>query len=118
MRPYAYQAGKKYPLVLSIHGGPHSNYGNVFFPEFQMLAGQGYWMLFTNPRGSSGYGHAFTFATRGRWGMEDYRDLMQAVDGVVARGGGGTAKLAGLGGPYGGVLDERVGGGTPRVGGA
>src|SRR2546427_4166639 len=44
--------------VLSIHGGPHSNYGNVFFPEFQMLAGQGYWVLFTNPRGSSGYGHA------------------------------------------------------------
>ena len=85
MRPYGYQAGKKYPLVLSIHGGPHSNYGNVFFPEFQMLAGQGYWVLFTNPRGSSGYGHAFTFATRGRWGMEDYRDLMQAVDVVISR---------------------------------
>jgi len=58
MKPYGYQPGKSYPLVLSIHGGPHSNYGNVLFPEFQMLAGQGYWTLFTNPRGSSGYGHA------------------------------------------------------------
>jgi len=73
MKPYGYQPGKSYPLVLSIHGGPHSNYGNVLFPEFQMLAGQGYWTLFTNPRGSSGYGRAFTFATRGRWGMEDYQ---------------------------------------------
>ena len=68
MKPYGYRPGQRYPLVLSIHGGPHSNYGSVFFPEFQMLAGQGYWLLFTNPRGSSGYGHAFTFATRGRWG--------------------------------------------------
>src|SRR2546422_3084238 len=118
MRPSGYQAGKKYPLVLSIHGGPHSNYGNVFFPEFQMLAGQGYWMLFTNPRGSSGYGHAFTFATRGRWGMEDYRDLMQAVDVVIARGEGDTTKLAGLGGSYGGFFSELVGGGTnPLAGG-
>src|SRR3989475_9068000 len=94
--------------VLSIHGGPHSNYGNVFFPEFQMLAGQGYWVLFTNPRGSSGYGHAFTFATRGRWGMEDYRDLMQAVDVVIARGEVDTTKLAVLGGPYGGFLTKWV----------
>src|SRR3989441_1620136 len=113
MRPYGYQAGKMYPLVLSIHGGPHSNYGNVFFPEFQMLAGQGYWMLFTNPRGSSGYGHAFTVATRGRWGMEDFRDLMQAVDVVIARGGGDTAKLAVVGGSYGGVQAEWGGGAHP-----
>src|SRR2546428_10839390 len=117
MRPYGHQAGKKYPLVLSIHGGPHSNYGNVFFPEFQMLAGQGYWMLFTNPRGSSGYGHAFTFATRGRWGMEDFRDLMQAVDVVIARGEGDTAKLAGVGGSHGGLLAKWGGGATPPVAG-
>src|SRR2546428_14182586 len=112
MRPYGHQAGKKYPLVLSIHGGPHSNYGNVFFPEFQMLAGQGYWMLFTNPRGSSGYGHAFTFATRGRWGMEDYRDLMQAADVVIARGGGGTTKAAVSGSPFWGFLADLILGGT------
>lgn len=114
MKPYGYQPGRKYPLVLSIHGGPHSNYGNVLFPEFQMLAGQGYWTLFTNPRGSSGYGHDFTFATRGRWGMEDFQDLMQAVDVVIARGGVDTARMAVLGGSYGGFMTNWVVGHTNR----
>jgi len=116
MKPYGYQPGKTYPLVLSIHGGPHSNYGNVLFPEFQMLAGQGYWMLFTNPRGSSGYGHAFTFSTRGRWGMEDYQDLMQAVDVAIARTKGGvdTTRMAVLGGSYGGFMTNWIVGHTNR----
>jgi dipeptidyl aminopeptidase/acylaminoacyl peptidase len=116
MKPYGYQPGKTYPLVLSIHGGPHSNYGNVLFPEFQMLAGQGYWMLFTNPRGSSGYGHAFTFSTRGRWGMEDYQDLMQAVDVAIARANGGvdTTRMAVLGGSYGGFMTNWIVGHTNR----
>ncbi len=116
MKPYGYQPGKSYPLVLSIHGGPHSNYGNVLFPEFQMLAGQGYWTLFTNPRGSSGYGHAFTYATRARWGMEDYQDLMQAVDVAIARSKGGvdTARMAVLGGSYGGFMTNWIVGHTNR----
>jgi len=116
MKPQGYQPGKSYPLVLSIHGGPHSNYGNVLFPEFQMLAGQGYWVLFTNPRGSSGYGHAFTFATRGRWGMEDYQDLMQAVDVTIerARGGVDTTRMAVLGGSYGGFMTNWIVGHTNR----
>ena len=116
MKPYGYQPGKSYPLVLSIHGGPHSNYGNVLFPEFQMLAGQGYWMLFTNPRGSSGYGHSFTFSTRGRWGMEDYQDLMQAVDVAIARAKGGvdTTRMAVLGGSYGGFMTNWIVGHTNR----
>jgi dipeptidyl aminopeptidase/acylaminoacyl peptidase len=116
MKPHGYQPGKTYPLVLSIHGGPHSNYGNVLFPEFQMLAAQGYWMLFTNPRGSSGYGHAFTFSTRGRWGMEDYQDLMQAVDVAIARAKGGvdTTRMAVLGGSYGGFMTNWIVGHTNR----
>jgi dipeptidyl aminopeptidase/acylaminoacyl peptidase len=114
MRPHGYERGKKYPLVLSIHGGPHSNYGNILFPEFQMLAGQGYWMLFTNPRGSEGYGHSYTFATRGRWGMEDYQDLMQAVDLVIARGEVDTTRMAVLGGSYGGFMTNWIVGHTRR----
>ena len=114
MKPHGYQPGKQYPLVLSIHGGPHSNYGNILFPEFQMLAGQGYWMLFTNPRGSSGYGHSFTFATRGRWGMEDYQDLMQAVDEVIKRGEVDTTRMAVLGGSYGGFMTNWIVGHTNR----
>ena len=116
MRPFGYQPGKSYPLVLSIHGGPHSNYGNVLFPEFQMLAGQGYWTLFTNPRGSTGYGYAFTYATRGRWGMEDYQDLMQAVDIAIARAKRGvdTTRMAVLGGSYGGFMTNWIVGHTNR----
>ncbi|MGH7530682.1 MAG: S9 family peptidase [Gemmatimonadales bacterium] len=116
MQPHGYEEGRRYPLVLYIHGGPHSNYGNVLFPEFQMLAGQGYWVLFTNPRGSSGYGHDFTFATRGRWGMEDYQDLMQAVDVAIARADGGvdTTRMAVLGGSYGGFMTNWIVGHTNR----
>ncbi len=116
MRPHGYRSGKGYPLILYIHGGPHSNYGNVFFPEFQMLAGQGYWVLLVNPRGSSGYGHAFTFATRGRWGSEDYQDLMKALDVAIARARGGvdTTRLGVAGGSYGGFMTNWILGHTSR----
>ncbi len=116
MRPHGYRPGKGYPLILYIHGGPHSNYGNIFFPEFQMLAGQGYWVLLVNPRGSSGYGHAFTFATRGRWGSEDYQDLMKALDVAIARGRGGvdTTRLGVAGGSYGGFMTNWILGHTSR----
>src|SRR2546426_8869348 len=113
MRPYGYRAGTSYTLILYVHGGPHWNYGNVFFPEMQVLAGQGYWVLLVNPRGSTGYGHEFTFASRGRWGMEDYQDLMKAVDVAIARergGGGGvdTTRLGVAGGSYGGFITNWV----------
>jgi dipeptidyl aminopeptidase/acylaminoacyl peptidase len=115
MRPYAYQPGRRYPLVLSIHGGPHGQYGNVYFHEFQMLAGQGYWVLITNPRGSTGYGHTFTYATRFRWGMEDYQDLMNAVDEVIRRTGQvDTTRMAVLGGSYGGFMTNWILGHTSR----
>ena len=76
---------RKDPLVLYIHGGPHSQYNEGWFDEFQNIAGAGMWVLFTNPRGSSGYGADFTYSTRGRWGAEDYEDIMKAVDIAAAR---------------------------------
>ncbi|MEK0431426.1 MAG: hypothetical protein RL139_1230, partial [Gemmatimonadota bacterium] len=75
MKPFGYQAGKRYPLVLYIHGGPHSQYGEQWFDETQNLAAAGFMVLYTNPRGSSGYGADFTYDTRGRWFAEDYEDL-------------------------------------------
>jgi dipeptidyl aminopeptidase/acylaminoacyl peptidase len=72
-------------------------------------------MLFTNPRGSTGYGHAFTYATRGRWGMEDYQDLMLAVDEVIRRTGQvDTTRMAVLGGSYGGFMTNWIVGHTNR----
>jgi len=104
MKPYGYEAGKKYPMVIYIHGGPHSSYGEGWFDEFQNLAAQGMFVLFTNPRGSSGYGAPFTYSTRGRWGMEDYQDLMKAVDIVSVRADVDSTKMGATGGSYGGFM--------------
>lgn len=108
MKPYGYQPGKKYPVALYIHGGPHSSYGEGWFDEFQNLAGAGMFVLFTNPRGSSGYGAKFTFATRGRWFAEDYQDLMKAVDIVAQRPDVDSTRMGVTGGSYGGVMTAWV----------
>lgn len=104
MKPYGYEPGKKYPMVIYIHGGPHSAYGEGWFDEFQNLAAQGMFVLFTNPRGSSGYGAPFTYSTRGRWGLEDYQDLMKAVDIVSVRPDVDSTKMGATGGSYGGFM--------------
>jgi dipeptidyl aminopeptidase/acylaminoacyl peptidase len=80
LRPSHWQAGQKYPVVLSIHGGPHTAYGHEFFFEFQMLASQGFAVLFCNIRGSTGYGEQQTAATLGDYCGEDYQDLMAFYD--------------------------------------
>ena len=104
MKPYGYEPGKKYPMVLYIHGGPHSAYGENWFDEFQNLAASGMFVLFTNPRGSSGYGADFTYSTRGRWGAEDYQDLMKAVDIVAKRADVDSTRMGVTGGSYGGFM--------------
>jgi dipeptidyl aminopeptidase/acylaminoacyl peptidase len=108
MKPYGYQPGKKYPLVLYIHGGPHSAYGENWFDEFQNLAAAGMFVLFTNPRGSSGYGADFTYSTRGRWGAEDYQDLMKAVDIAAKRPDVDSTRMGVTGGSYGGFMTAWV----------
>jgi len=108
MKPYGYQPGKKYPLVLYIHGGPHSAYGENWFDEFQNLAASGMFVLFTNPRGSSGYGADFTYSTRGRWGAEDYQDLMKAVDIAAKRPDVDSTRMGVTGGSYGGFMTAWV----------
>jgi dipeptidyl aminopeptidase/acylaminoacyl peptidase len=108
MKPYGYQPGKKYPLALYIHGGPHSAYGENWFDEFQNLAAAGMFVLFTNPRGSSGYGADFTYSTRGRWGAEDYQDLMKAVDMAAKRPDVDSTRMGVTGGSYGGFMTAWV----------
>ncbi|MEY4607882.1 MAG: hypothetical protein RL625_99 [Gemmatimonadota bacterium] len=108
MKPFGYQTGKKYPLVLYIHGGPHSQYGEQWFDETQNLAAAGFMVLYTNPRGSSGYGAEFTYDTRGRWFAEDYEDLMKAVDIAAARPDVDSTRMGVTGGSYGGVMTAWV----------
>jgi len=102
--PHGYQEGKKYPLVLYIHGGPHSAYGEGWFDEFHNITGAGMFVLYTNPRGSSGYGADFTYSTRGRWGMEDFEDLMKAVDIAIQRPDVDAENIGVTGGSYGGFM--------------
>jgi dipeptidyl aminopeptidase/acylaminoacyl peptidase len=104
MKPYGYEPGKKYPLVFYIHGGPHSAYGENWFDEFQNITGAGMWVLYTNPRGSSGYGADFTYSTRGEWGGDDYLDLMKAVDIAAARPDVDSTRMGVTGGSYGGFM--------------
>jgi dipeptidyl aminopeptidase/acylaminoacyl peptidase len=104
MKPYGYVPGKKYPVVLYIHGGPHSQYDEGWFDEFQNLSAAGMMVLYTNPRGSSGYNTEFTYATLGRWGAEDYQDLMKATDIVAARADVDSTRMGVSGGSYGGFM--------------
>jgi dipeptidyl aminopeptidase/acylaminoacyl peptidase len=108
MKPFGYTAGKKYPVVLNIHGGPHSAYGEGWFDEFQSQVGAGLMVLYTNPRGSSGTSNYFTNASRGDWGGKDYLDLMKAVDIVAARPDVDSTRMGVAGGSYGGFMTAWV----------
>ncbi len=108
MKPYGYVAGTRYPLVLYVHGGPHSQYGEQWFDETQNLAAAGFMVLYTNPRGSSGYGADFTYSTRGRWMAEDYEDIMKAVDIAAMRADVDSTRMGITGGSYGGVMTAWV----------
>lgn len=104
VKPPGFDRTKKYPLVLYIHGGPHAMYGYSFFHELQVLAHHGYVVLFSNPRGSAGYGFDFGNSIQYRFPGDDARDLLIAVDKVLERGFIDERRLAVTGGSGGGLL--------------
>ncbi|MBW4082698.1 S9 family peptidase [Paenibacillus sp. S150] len=109
MKPQGLKAGRKVPLILVIHGGPHAMYSPAYSHELQVLAAEGYAVLFANPRGSFGYGHDFARACRGDFGNGDYQDLMDIVDAAVA----GCScidvnRLGVMGGSYGGLMTNWI----------
>jgi dipeptidyl aminopeptidase/acylaminoacyl peptidase len=101
-------AGRKWPLILNIHGGPHGAYGNEFSFERQLQAAAGYYVLYTNPRGSTGYGEEFLWGTWGSWGDEDYDDVMAGVDHVLARYPVDAERLGVTGYSYGGYMTDWI----------
>lgn len=98
----------KHPLILQIHGGPHSMYGYGMFHEMQLMAAQGYAVLFSNPRGSAGYGQEFTACTKGIWGEADMPDVIAAVSAASNLAWVDTERIGITGGSYGGYLTNWV----------
>ena len=104
LKPPDFDASKKYPLILEIHGGPHSAYGNVYTHEFQWMAAKGYVVLFVNPRGSTSYGQDFGNIIQYHYPGDDYKDLMAGVDEVIKKGYVDANRLGVTGGSGGGLL--------------
>jgi dipeptidyl aminopeptidase/acylaminoacyl peptidase len=104
VKPVGYVPGKKYPLILKIHGGPHGAYGQTFFQQFHVLSAAGFFVLYSNPRGSSNYGNKFEYATRGNWLVMDTEDFLGGVDAAIAKYSDIDPERVGVsGGSYGGV---------------
>ncbi|MFP5263104.1 MAG: prolyl oligopeptidase family serine peptidase [Blastocatellia bacterium] len=114
VKPPDFDPARKYPLILYIHGGPHSMYGVGFNFEFQNHAAEGYVVLYTNPRGSTGYGQEFGNAINNNYPGDDYTDLMNGVDAVIKKGYVDEKNLFVCGGSGGGVLTAWIVGHTDR----
>jgi dipeptidyl aminopeptidase/acylaminoacyl peptidase len=104
VKPPRYQAGKKVPTLLRIHGGPVDQYGYEFAFDWQLFAAHGYVVVGANPRGSSGRGEAFSKAIYADWGNKDAQDVLAAVDYVVREGIADPQRLGVGGWSYGGML--------------
>ncbi|MBN1291617.1 MAG: S9 family peptidase [Candidatus Latescibacteria bacterium] len=111
--PLNYEKGKRYPLILNVHGGPHSFFRQTFTGEsgiypIQAFAQEGYVILRPNPRGSSGYGKDFRYANINDWGFGDYDDLMAGVDYVIKLGIADPDRLCVMGWSYGGYMTSFI----------
>ncbi|MGZ6389742.1 MAG: prolyl oligopeptidase family serine peptidase [Ktedonobacterales bacterium] len=104
MRPASAAPDAKLPAILEIHGGPMAMYGSSFFFEFRLLAARGYAVVYSNPRGSTGYGRTFSGAVVDDWGGKDYLDILAGLDTAIERGGIDPERVGIAGGSYGGFM--------------
>ena len=115
VKPVGWQPGKKYPMVLSVHGGPAGQYGVDWYHEFQVYAGKGWAVFFCNPRGSTGYGQKFERGIVNNWGGMDYQDVMAGVDVALKQNPWiDRDRLGVTGGSYGGFMTNWILGHTNR----
>ncbi|MCG6835977.1 S9 family peptidase (plasmid) [Fusobacterium vincentii] len=111
--PIDYDKNKTYPAILDIHGGPKTAYGDVYYHEMQVWANMGYFVIFTNPHGSDGYGNKFA-DIRGKYGTIDYKDLMNFTDYVLEKYPIDKSRVGVTGGSYGGYMTNWIIGHTDR----
>ena len=115
MKPVDYIPGKKYPVILDIHGGPRSVYGEAFFHEHQMWTADGYFVIYCNPRGGEGRDDDFADCWGEKMGVVDYNDIMQFVDVVLEKYPDADEKRMGvMGVSYGGYMTNWIVGQTDR----
>lgn len=115
VKPRGWVEGKKYPMILSVHGGPAGQYGVDWYHEFQVYASRGWAVFFTNPRGSTGYGQKFERGIVNNWGGMDYQDIMAGVDEVLKQNAWiDVSRLGVTGGSYGGFMTNWIVGHTNR----
>lgn len=112
--PANFDASKKYPLLLDVHGGPHSAFYDSFYPIHQVAAGAGYVVVAPNPRGSSTYGLDFATAVHSDWGIGDYEDVLDAMEQVAAREYIDESRVVIHGSSYGGFMSSWAVGHTDR----
>jgi len=115
VKPLGWEPGKKYPLILSVHGGPAGQYGTDWYQEFQVYAAKGWGVFFCNPRGSTGYGEKFERGILNNWGGMDYQDVMAGLDAAIKQNPWiDTDRLGVTGGSYGGFMTNWILGHTNR----
>jgi dipeptidyl aminopeptidase/acylaminoacyl peptidase len=117
IKPYGFQAGRKYPVLMLIHGGPQGAWGHDWTYRWnaQVFAAAGYLVIEPNPRGSTGYGQKFVDEINGDWGGRAFDDVMAVTDRVVASMPyADAARLTAAGGSYGGYMVDWILGHTQR----
>jgi dipeptidyl aminopeptidase/acylaminoacyl peptidase len=114
LKPPDFDESRKYPVILDVHGGPNGYYGYSFNALQQLLATNGYLVIFSNPRGSGSYGREFTQQVIGDWGGEDFKDLMAVVDKVLERPYADSERTGIYGYSYGGFMTSWTIGQTDR----
>ena len=117
VKPYGFQAGRKYPVIMLIHGGPEGNWGHLWQNRWnaQVFAAAGYLVVMPNPRGSTGYGQKFIDEINGDWGGKPFDDVMAVTDHVVAdMPYADGSRMTAAGGSYGGYMVDWILGHTQR----
>jgi len=114
LKPPGFDPAQRYPSILQIHGGPQTQYGNMYMHEFYYLAAAGYVVYWSNPRGSQGYGEAHTGSIYGQWGTVDYDDVMAWADYAAKLPYIDPERMGVTGGSYGGYMTVLIIGRTGR----
>jgi dipeptidyl aminopeptidase/acylaminoacyl peptidase len=114
VKPHGFDPGKKYPLILNVHGGPQSNWADAFRGDWQVYPGAGYVVAFPNPHGSTGYGQDFTAQISGDWAGAVFEDLMKVTDALEKLPYVDRGRMGAMGWSYGGYMMNWFEGHTDR----